>query len=122
MISNKSINDEIIKILPYGSVTQCTNNEKSDVEMTIYTKNYENATDKYISNILENIKDEIKNDKNEEFEIVSEKIRQTKRMFLLELRHKESKTEIELNCNNFFGVMNSALIRNYLVYEGFNIN
>ena len=117
ILSNKSINDKIIKILPYGSVTQCTNNEKSDVEMTIYTKNYENATDKYISNILENIKDEIKNDKNEEFEIVSEKIRQTKRMFLLELRHKESKTEIEFNCNNFFGVMNSALIRNYLVYD-----
>ena len=31
--------------------------------------------------------------------------------------HKESKTKIEINCNNFFSIMNSNLIRNYLIYD-----
>jgi DNA polymerase sigma len=117
ILSNELVKNKILKILPYGSVTQCTNNEKSDVEMTIITKNYETATKEYISKIFEDILDKIENEQNIEFEIFMEGIRETKRTILLLLRHKETNTEIEINCNNFFSVMNSNLIRNYLVYD-----
>ena len=117
ILSNELVKDKILKILPYGSVTQCTCNEKSDVEMTIITKNYMKATKEDISQIYEDIKKNLEEKKNEEFELFSEGIRETKRTILLLLRHKETKTEIEINCNNFFSVMNSTLIRNYLVYD-----
>ena len=117
ILSIEKVKDKILKILPYGSVTQCTNNKKSDVEMTIITKNYENANSDYICKLLSDIETEIEEDENGEFEMFLEGIRQTKRTILLLLRHKNSKTEIEINCNNFFSVMNSTLIRNYLVYD-----
>ena len=117
ILSNELVKNKILKILPYGSVTQCTNNEKSDVEMTIITKNYETATKEYISKIFKDILDKIENEQNIEFEIFMEGIRETKRTILLLLRHRETNTEIEINCNNFFSVMNSNLIRNYLVYD-----
>ena len=117
ILSNELVKNKILKVLPYGSVTQCTNNEKSDVEMTIITKNYETATKEYISKIFKDILDKIENEQNIEFEIFMEGIRETKRTILLLLRHKETNTEIEINCNNFFSVMNSNLIRNYLVYD-----
>ena len=117
ILSNELVKDKILDILPYGSVTQCTCNEKSDVEMTIITKNYMKATKEDISQIYEDIKKNLEEKKNEEFELFSEGIRETKRTILLLLRHKETKTEIEINCNNFFSVMNSTLIRNYLVYD-----
>ena len=85
--------------------------------MTIITKNYMKATKEDISQIYEDIKKNLEEKKNEEFELFSEGIRETKRTILLLLRHKETKTEIEINCNNFFSVMNSTLIRNYLVYD-----
>ena len=117
ILYNALIKDKILKIIPYGSVTQCTNNEYSDLELTIITKNYETATKDDICQIFKCIEDKIDNDKNNEFEIFLEGIRETKRTILLLLRHKETKTEIEINCNNFFSVMNSNLIRNYLVYD-----
>ena len=52
ILSNVLVKDKIIQILPYGSVTQCTNNEQSDVEMTIITKNYASASKEYISQIM----------------------------------------------------------------------
>ena len=85
--------------------------------MTIITNNYETASKEYITQIIVDIKDKIENGNNEEFEIYQEGIRETKRTILLLLRHKETKIEIEINCNNFFSVMNSNLIRNYLVYD-----
>ena len=94
-----------------------SNNEYSDLEFTIITKNYETATKDDICQIFKYIEDKIDNDTNNEFEIFLEGIRETKRTILLLLRHKETKTEIEINCNNFFSVMNSSLIRNYLVYD-----
>ena len=117
ILSNVLVKDKIIQILPYGSVTQCTNNEQSDVEMTIITKNYASASKEYISQIINDIKEKIEIENNDEFEIYLEGIRETKRTTLLLLRHKETKTEIEINCNNFFSVMNSNLIRNYFVYD-----
>ena len=117
ILSNVLVRDKIIQILPYGSVTQCTNNEQSDVEMTIITKNYASASKEYISQIINDIKEKIEIENNDEFEIYLEGIRETKRTTLLLLRHKETKTEIEINCNNFFSMMNSNLIRNYFVYD-----
>ena len=117
ILSNELVKDKILKILPYGSVTQCTNTEDSDLEMTIITNNYETTSKEYITQIFVDIKDKIENENNEEFEIYQEGIRETKRTILLLLRHKETKIEIEINCNNFFSVMNSNLIRNYLVYD-----
>ena len=115
--SNQLVKDKISKILPYGSVTQCTNTEDSDLEMTIITNNYETSSKEYITQIMVDIKNKIENENKEEFEIYLEGIRETKRTILLLLRHKKTKTEIEINCNNFFSVMNSGLIRNYLVYD-----
>ena len=117
ILSNELVKDKILKILPYGSVTQCTNTEDSDLEMTIITNNYETTSKEYITQIFVDIKDKIENENNEEFGIYQEGIRETKRTILLLLRHKETKIEIEINCNNVFSVMNSNLIRNYLVYD-----
>ena len=115
--SNELVKDKISKILPYGSVTQCTNTEDSDLEMTIITNNYESTSNEDISKIFSDIKDNITKEHYEEFEINEEGIRETRRTVLLLIRHKKTKTEIEINCNNFFSVMNSGLIRNYLVYD-----
>jgi len=62
IISNELVKDKIIKIIPYGSVTQCTNNEKSDIEITIITKNYETETVGYIIDLLKAIRDKIEHD------------------------------------------------------------
>ena len=117
ILSNELVKDKIFKILPYGSVTQCTNTEDSDLEMTIITNNYQTASKEYITQIIVDIKAKIENEYSDKFEIYLEGIRETKRTILLLLRHKNSNTEIEINCNNFFSLMNSSLIRNYLVYD-----
>ena len=117
ILSDEKIKNKIIKILPYGSVTQCTCNENSDLEMTILTKNYEKCSEKFIFDLFEKILDNISKNPSSEFDPYLEGIRTTKRTILLLLIHKESKTKIEINCNNFFSVMNSTLIRNYLTYD-----
>ena len=117
ILSDEKIKNKIIKILPYGSVTQCTCNENSDLEMTILTKNYEKCSEKFIFDLFEKILDNISKNTSSEFDPYLEGIRTTKRTILLLLIHKESKTKIEINCNNFFSVMNSTLIRNYLTYD-----
>jgi len=117
ILSDEQIKNKIIKILPYGSVTQCTCNENSDLEMTILTKNYEKCNEKFIFDLFEKILDNNYKNTSSEFSQYLEGIRTTKRTILLLLIHKESKTKIEINCNNFFSVMNSTLIRNYLTYD-----
>ena len=117
ILSDEKIKNKIIKILPYGSVTQCTCNENSDLEMTILTKNYERCNEKFIFDLFEKILDNISKNTSSEFDPYLEGIRTTKRTILLLLIHKESKAKIEINCNNFFSVMNSTLIRNYLTYD-----
>ena len=115
--SDEQIKNNLIKILPYGSVTQCTCNESSDLEMTLITKNYETYNEDAINDLFQKIWDIITKDYYSEFKIFSEGIRHTKRTILLLLIHVESNTKIEINCNNFFSVMNSNLIRNYLTYD-----
>ena len=117
ILSDDEIKNSIIKILPYGSVTQCTCNENSDLEMTLLTKNYEQSNEDYIQNLFQKIWDNLNKTENSEFAVFGEGIRHTKRTILFLLIHKESKTQIEINCNNFFSVMNSNLIRNYLTYD-----
>jgi len=117
ILSDEQIKNKIIKILPYGSVTQCTCNENSDLEMTILTKNYEKCNEKFIFDLFEKILDNNYKNTSSEFSQYLEGIRTTKRTILLLLIHNESKTKIEINCNNFFSVMNSTLIRNYLTYD-----
>ena len=117
ILSDDKIKNSIIKIIPYGSVTQCTCNETSDLEMTILTKNFEKYNEKFILNLFQDIIDNIEKNYFSEFNQYLEGIRYTKRTILLLLIHKESKTQIEINCNNFFSVMNSTLIRNYLTYD-----
>lgn len=58
--SNEEINNKILKILPYGSVTQCTCNEASDLEMTILTKNYKECNEDFIQEFFEKIIDYIR--------------------------------------------------------------
>ena len=115
--SDEQIKNNLIKILPYGSVTQCTCNESSDLEMTLITKNYETYNEDAINDLFQKIWDIITKDYSSEFKIFSEGIRHTKRTILLLLIHVESNTKIEINCNNFFSVMNSNLIRTYLTYD-----
>ena len=115
--SDEQIKNNLIKILPYGSVTQCTCNESSDLEMTLITKNYETYNEDAINDLFQKIWDIITKDYSSEFKIFSEGIRHTKRTILLLLIHVKSNTKIEINCNNFFSVMNSNLIRNYLTYD-----
>ena len=117
ILSDEKTKNSIIKIIPYGSVTQCTCNETSDLEMTISTKNFEKYNEKLILSLFQSIIDNIENNYFSEFNQYLEGIRYTKRTILLLLIHKESKTKIEINCNNFFSVMNSTLIRNYLTYD-----
>ena len=117
LTSDEEIKNNLIKILPYGSVTQCTCNELSDLEMTLITKNYEKYNEDSIRDLFQKIWDIIEKNFSSEFQIFSEGIRHTKRTILLLLIHVESKTKIEINCNNFFSVMNSNLIRNYLTYD-----
>ena len=116
-LSDEQIKNNLIKILPYGSVTQCTCNESSDLEMTLITKKYEIYNEDLINDLFQKIWDIIEKQHSSEFKIFSEGIRKTKRTILLLLIHVESKTKIEINCNNFFSVMNSNLIRNYLTYD-----
>ena len=116
-LSDEQIKNNLIKILPYGSVTQCTCNESSDLEMTLITKKYEIYNEDLINDLFQKIWDNIEKQHSSEFKIFSEGIRKTKRTILLLLIHVESKTKIEINCNNFFSVMNSNLIRNYLTYD-----
>ena len=116
-LSDEQIKNNLIKILPYGSVTQCTCNESSDLEMTLITKKYEIYNEDLINDLFQKIWDIIEKHHSSEFKIFSEGIRKTKRTILLLLIHVESKTKIEINCNNFFSVMNSNLIRNYLTYD-----
>jgi hypothetical protein len=85
--------------------------------MTLITKNYETYNEDAINDLFQKIWDIITKDYSSEFKIFSEGIRHTKRTILLLLIHVESNTKIEINCNNFFSVMNSSLIRNYLTYD-----
>ena len=82
ILSDEKIKNKIIKILPYGSVTQCTCNENSDLEMTILTKNYEKCNEKFIFDLFEKILDNISKNPSSEFDPYLEGIRTTKRTIL----------------------------------------
>lgn len=127
ILSINDIKDKIISIYPYGSSTQLTYNISSDIEMTLFIKGYQNIKDikdmgkdevynsSPIYQILSKIRDKVEKDHSSEYLIYD--LRTTKRTILLCMKDIKLNVELEINCNNFFSVMNSNLIRNYLVYD-----
>ena len=115
ILSNEEIKNKLINILPYGSTTQFTYNANSDLEISLFTKNYEKIDKNEISEILQKIEKIIIENYTEKYTNVL--IRETRRTILLVLKDKILNIEIEINCNNFFSLMNSNLIRNYLIYD-----
>jgi hypothetical protein len=112
--SKNNVMSSISQIFPFGSVTQLTQNNVSDLEITLITKNYQNDNKETIQEILELIKTELQKDTEIYKEI---KYRETKRTQLLILDDKISDVKIECNLNNYFGLLNSNLIRNYLTFD-----
>lgn len=98
----------IESIIPYGSVTQCTQSIVSDLEITVLTKR--NVSEETITKLLIDALSSNSNYANVESRL-------TKRTNLLIIEDKKNKVKIELNFNNVFGVLNSSFIRNYLLYE-----
>ena len=115
ILSNEEIKTKLINILPYGSTTQFTYNLNSDLEISLFTKNYEKIDKIEITEILQKIERLIIDNYEEKYTDVI--IRETRRTVLLVLKDKMSDIQIEINCNNFFTLMNSNLIRNYLIYD-----
>lgn len=113
ILSKPELSEKIKEIVPYGSVVQCTQNITSDLEITIITNNYETITKDEIEKLVLIIEKELK-DKSDLFCKVE--TNKTKRTILIEIvNHRNIK--IQMNFNNIFGVFNSNLIRNYLVYD-----
>ena len=103
----------IYKIFPFGSVTQCTQNITSNLEITMLTKDYQTTTSEKVKMILEELEKELL--ENSQYERIE--LRETKRTILLNCYDKISNIKIELNLNNIFGILNSTLIRNYLIFD-----
>ena len=101
-------------ILPYGSCTQCTQTIKSDIEITIITNNSCKITNEKTKELLKQIENYIEENCKQYEKIY---LRTTKRTHLLEVTDTELNINIEINCNNFFSIMNSNLIRNYVTYD-----
>ena len=69
----------IYKIFPFGSVTQCTQNITSNLEITMLTKDYQTTTSEKVKMILEELEKELL--ENSQYERI--KLRETKRTILL---------------------------------------
>ena len=106
---------KIKNIYPYGSITQLTQNITSDYEMSIITENYSTMNNNQILTLFEEIKNYIEIKYKNSYKIYS--IRETKRTVLLLIYDIKKNINIEINCNNFFSIMNSNLIYTYLVYD-----
>ena len=69
----------IYKIFPFGSVTQCTQNITSNLEITMLTKDYQTTTSEKVKMILEELEKELL--ENSQYERIE--LRETKRTILL---------------------------------------
>ena len=112
--SNEKIMNNISFIYPFGSVIQFTQNILSDLEITLITKNYQSISLEEKNIFLENIKCYIK-EKEDLYENVKKLT--TKRTILINCVDKKTNIKIEINLNNFFGIYNGNLIRNYLLID-----
>ena len=114
IFSKEKLSPYIRAIYPFGSVTQCTQNITSDLEITIITNNYQILSGEDREKILKDI-ESVLNEDTDHYQKVT--YRSTKRTQLIDFEDKETEIKIELNLNNFFGICNSHLIRNYLVFD-----
>ena len=112
--SNEKIMNNISFIYPFGSVIQFTQNISSDLEITLITKNYQSISSEEKDMFLENVINYIK-EKDDLYENVKKLT--TKRTILINCIDKKTNIKIEINLNNFFGIYNGNLIRNYLLID-----
>ena len=115
IMSIKNLTYKIKNIYPYGSITQLTQNSTSDYEMSIITDNYACINNEQIITLFDEIQKFLEHNYKNNYKINS--IRVTKRTALLLLYDITNGINIEINCNNFFSIMNSNLIYNYLTYD-----
>jgi hypothetical protein len=99
--------DYKVQVLPFGSVTQFSQNISSDLEITVIT-DYPDE-DQVIRDIVGLLKE------NSNF--ISVKLYETKRTKIIKLTHKLYAVNIELMLNNYLGVLNSELIRKYCLLD-----
>jgi DNA polymerase sigma len=103
----------IDNIYPFGSIIQFTQNKSSDLEITLITKNYQTINQEEKQNIINLIETHIKNNEN----YIDTNIIPTNRTTLIKCQDKKTNIKIEANMNNFFGIYNGNLIRNYLLID-----
>ena len=115
IMSIDNLSCKIKNIYPYGSITQLTQNITSDYEISIITENYSNINNKQVITLFTEIQNYIEKKYKKAFKIIS--IRETKRTALLIINDQINNLSIEINCNNFFSIMNSNLIYIYLTYD-----
>ncbi len=115
ILIDENFSNEIKEIYPFGSVTQFSQTINSDLEITIIMKNYENYNIEDSNSFLEKIKIKLENEYQNEYENI--KLIATKRTYLLDIFDKTNNIKIEVNLNNIFGILNSSLIREYLIFD-----
>ena len=115
IISIPALPSKIKDIYPYGSISQLTQNINSDYEISIITENYSYINNSEIIKLLNDISSYIESNNKKEYKI--EGIRTTKRTSLLILKDLKYNINIEINCNNFFSILNSNLIYKYVTYD-----
>ena len=115
IMSIDNLTYKIKNIYPYGSITQLTQNITSDYEISIITENYSSIDNKQIKTLFTEIQEYIEENFKNDFKIMN--IRETKRTALLLIYDLKNSLSIEINCNNFFSIMNSNLIYIYLTYD-----
>jgi len=115
IMSIDNLTYKIKYIYPYGSITQLTQNATSDYEISIITENYSNINNKQIITLFTEIQNYFEKKYKHDLNIIG--IRETKRTALLIIYDQKNNLSIEINCNNFFSIMNSNLIYTYLTYD-----
>jgi len=115
IMSIDNLTYKIKYIYPYGSITQLTQNATSDYEISIITENYSNINNKQIITLFTEIQNYFDKKYKDDLNIIG--IRETKRTALLIIYDQKNNLSIEINCNNFFSIMNSNLIYTYLTYD-----
>ena len=118
IMSIDNLTYKIKNIYPYGSIAQLTQNSTSDYEISIITENYSNITNEQMIKLFNEIKSYIEINFKNDYKINKiNSIRETKRTVLLLIFDIKNNINIEINCNNFFSIMNSNLIYTYLTYD-----
>jgi DNA polymerase sigma len=97
---------EDVEIFPFGSLTQFSYNCFSDLEITLIKKTS-------ISDLIDLVESCLL--KSNKFSNVD--LRVTKRIKLLNFLDTNNLVKVEMMEDNYFGILNSELIRNYCLYD-----